>query len=135
MKTFKQFVEGVHSAMDIDNQDMETNPGMRSPRKKKEEPPFEGPYKSKPSATAGKYGLGHSTAKHLAKQGMKMYTKEEAEAGKDDDHLHVSHAGNGKYKVHSVGKNFADGIQKGEHLSDTELDDASEMGAKIKHIK
>jgi len=34
-------------------------------------PPFEGPYKKKPSATPGKYGPGYSTAKHLAKQGMK----------------------------------------------------------------
>lgn len=36
-----------------------------------------------------------------------------------------------KYKVLAVGKNFADGIKTGEHLSDTELDDASEIGAKI----
>jgi hypothetical protein len=40
-----------------------------------------------------------------------------------------------KYQVHAVGKNFADGIKKGEHLSDTELDDFSEMGGKVKHIK
>lgn len=40
-----------------------------------------------------------------------------------------------KYQVHAVGKNFAGGIKKGEHLSDTELDDFSEMGGKIKHIK
>lgn len=53
----------------------------------------------------------------------------------DDDHLHVSSAGGGKYKVHSVGKNLSHGIKKGEHLSDSELDDAAEMGAKIKHVK
>lgn len=40
-----------------------------------------------------------------------------------------------KYQVHAVGKNFADGIKKGEHLSDTELDDFSEMGGRVKHIK
>ena len=40
-----------------------------------------------------------------------------------------------RYKVHGVGKNFADGIKVGEHLSDTELDDFSEMGGKIKHVK
>ena len=40
-----------------------------------------------------------------------------------------------KYKVHAVGKKFADGIKVGEHLSDTELDDFSEMGGKIKHMK
>jgi hypothetical protein len=42
----------------------------------------------------------------------------------------VSHSA-GKYKVHHVGKHFADGIKVGERLSDTELDDAAEMGAKI----
>jgi hypothetical protein len=52
-----------------------------------------------------------------------------------DDHLHVSDAGGGKYKVHSVGKNLADGIKVGEHLTDSHLDDATEMGAKIKMVK
>ena len=51
------------------------------------------------------------------------------------DALHVSPAGGGKYKVHAVGKNFADGIKVGEHLTDTHLDDFAEMGGKIKHIK
>lgn len=49
--------------------------------------------------------------------------------------VHVSDAGGGKYKVHAVGKNFSDGIKVGEHLSDSELDDFSEMGGKIKHVK
>ena len=49
--------------------------------------------------------------------------------------LHVKHVGGGKYKVHAVGKNFADGIKAGEHLSDTELDDFHEMGGKVKHVK
>ena len=49
--------------------------------------------------------------------------------------LHVKDAGKGKYKVHAVGKHRADGIKVGEHLSDSELDDATEMGAKIKMIK
>lgn len=49
--------------------------------------------------------------------------------------LHVQHVGGGKYKVHAVGKNFADGIKAGEHLSDSELDDVSEMGGKVKHVK
>ena len=43
--------------------------------------------------------------------------------------------GKTKYKVHAVGKNLGSGIKVGEHLSDTDLDDASEMGAKIKHIR
>lgn len=42
--------------------------------------------------------------------------------------------GKTKFKVHKVGKDLGDGIKVGEHLSDTELDDAHEMGAKIKHL-
>jgi hypothetical protein len=49
--------------------------------------------------------------------------------------LHVKDAGKGKFKVHAVGKHLADGIKVGEHLSDSQLDDATEMGAKIKMIK
>jgi hypothetical protein len=49
--------------------------------------------------------------------------------------LHVKDAGKGKYKVHAVGSDLSDGIKVGEHLSDSELDDATEMGAKIKMIK
>lgn len=68
------------------------------------------------------------------------FRKEEAELEEavGDNHLHVQqvkHEGQTKYKVHAVGKNFADGIKVGEHLSDTELDDFSEMGGKIKHVK
>ena len=43
--------------------------------------------------------------------------------------------GKTKYKVHKVGKEFSDGIKVGEHLSDTDLDDAAEMGAKVYHRK
>jgi hypothetical protein len=56
----------------------------------------------------------------------------------DPDALHVKPVkvnGQTKYQVHAVGKNFAGGIKKGEHLSDTELDDFADMGGKIKHIK
>lgn len=43
--------------------------------------------------------------------------------------------GKTKYKVHAVGSDLSSGVKVGEHLSDTELDDASDMGAKIKHLK
>ena len=33
--------------------------------------PFEGPYKKKPSAVAGKHGQGYSTARHLARMALK----------------------------------------------------------------
>ena len=47
---------------------------------KKDDIPFEGPYKKKETAKAGKYGSGYSTARHLARQGMKkVATKEEVE--------------------------------------------------------
>lgn len=49
--------------------------------------------------------------------------------------IHVAHAGGGKYKVHAVGSEFSHGIKVGEHLTDTHLDDFSEMGGKIKHVK
>lgn len=47
----------------------------------------------------------------------------------------VQKDGKPMYQVHAVGKKLGGGIKKGEHLSDTELDDATEMGAKIKHMK
>ena len=52
--------------------------------------------------------------------------------------LHVKSVekdGKPMYQVHAVGRKLSGGIKKGEHLSDTELDDATEMGAKIKHMK
>lgn len=39
------------------------------------------------------------------------------------------------HKVHAVGSGLASGIKVGEHLTDTHLDDAVEMGAKIKRLK
>ena len=47
----------------------------------------------------------------------------------------VSSSGGTKYQVHAVGKDLSDGIKVGEHLTDSHLDDAAEMGAKIKHVK
>ena len=47
----------------------------------------------------------------------------------------VKVGGKTKYQVHAVGKELGGGIKVGEHLTDTHLDDASEMGAKIKHLK
>jgi len=48
------------------------------------------------------------------------------------DAIHIQHVGSGKYKVHAVGKNWSDGIKAGDHLSDSELDDFTDMGGKIK---
>lgn len=47
-------------------------------KQKKEDLPFDpDPPKKNPSAKAGKYGQGYSTARHLARQGMKQAMKEE----------------------------------------------------------
>lgn len=63
-------------------------------------------------------------------------TNEEADVHPNALHVQpVKVNGQQKYKVHAVGKNFASGIKKGEHLTDTELDDFAEMGGKIKHLK
>lgn len=75
---WKSVSEGYFSDKDIENQEIAKNPGMRSPRKP-EPPPFEGPYKKKPSAKPGKFGAGYSTAKHLAKAGMKKAMGESKE--------------------------------------------------------
>ena len=71
---------------------------------------------------------------------MKSLTQiiSEAETKVHPDAIHVKPVkvnGEQKYHVHAVGSNFADGIKVGEHLSDSELDDASEMGGRIKHVK
>ena len=51
----------------------------RNDKKKNEatndKPPFDGPYKKKQSIVPGKHGEGPSTAKHLAKMGMKQAEK------------------------------------------------------------
>ena len=69
--------EGVYSEKDIEDRENAANPGMRSSRKSGV--PFDGPYKKKPSAKPGKYGSGYSTAKHLAKQGLKKAMGESKE--------------------------------------------------------
>lgn len=74
----------------------------------------------------------------MLRKSKKKTTQEEVEqfdeAAKPNE-LHVSDAGGGKYKVHAVGSEFADGIKVGEHLTDTHLDDFHEMGGKVKMIK
>lgn len=79
--------------------------------------------------------MRQDVAKNMFVQQEQVAVEEEAKPKSvHPDALHVSHVGGGKYKVHAVGKNFSDGIKVGEHLSDTELDDFSEMGGKVKHV-
>lgn len=78
--------------------------------------------------------------KSIGEQAMKTLASiiEEVAQKVHPDALHVKPVkvdGKTKYHVHAVGKNFAHGIKVGEHLSDSELDDFSEMGGKVKHVK
>jgi hypothetical protein len=103
-------------------------------------PPFEPTKSPKKIAVAGKKGYGPSAASHLAKQAMQKQSERKSKMNESvhPDALHVSMTkkdGKPMYKVHKVGSNFADKIKPGEHLSDTELDDFSDMGGKIKHMK
>ena len=83
-----------------------------------------------------KASLKHMHSNMKEETTLKSFSKFIAEAKAIHPYaLHVSDAGQGKYKVHAVGSELADGIKVGEHLTDTHLDDAAEMGAKIKHIK
>lgn len=76
-----------------------------------------------------------ATGKHKMTQ-MESGQMEEATVHPMGLHVKpVKVGGKTKYHVHAVGKELGNGIKVGEHLSDTELDDASEMGAKIKHLK
>lgn len=62
----------------------------------------------------------------------------EAAAKIHPDAIHVKPVkvnGQQKYHVQAVGANHAEHIKVGEHLSDSELDDFSEMGGKIKNVK
>jgi hypothetical protein len=73
----------------------------------------------------------------VAEQAEEEVNLDEADSKVGANHLHVQPVkvdGKTKYKVHAVGKNFADGIKVGEHLSDNDLDDFSEMGGKVKHV-
>ena len=58
---------------------------LSAKRDQKEEvdksPPFDGPYKKKQSVVPGKHGEGPSTAKHLAKMGMKQAEKKPVKEG------------------------------------------------------
>lgn len=49
--------------------------------------------------------------------------------------VHLAAANSTHYHVKAVGKQLAHGLEVGEKLNDTEVDDLKDMGAKIKHIK
>lgn len=58
------------------------------------------PPKKNPSAKAGKHGLGHSIAKHLAKQALKKLTKEEVDLEEAKDTVEKDAAGKVKSWSH-----------------------------------
>lgn len=104
-----------------------------------------GARKSAPSSKEDQEGVFKKHRERMEKLRKEKDDEDEAAEMKEEadpkpvkvgyNHLHVQHVGGGKYKVHAVGKNFAHGINVGEHLSDSELDDFQEMGGKIKHVK
>lgn len=81
----------------------------------------------------GRLNYDTNTRDEATREGRKM-ARQSVKEEVHPDALHVQPVGKGKYKVHAVGKNFADGIKAGEHLNDSELDDFHEMGGKIKHV-
>ena len=90
--------------------------------------------------TIKKQQAAEKAAKPVQEESMKSLSAIMEQAGKSvhPDAIHVQQVkvnGQTKYKVHDVGKNFSHGVKTGEHLSDTELDDFSEMGGKVKHVK
>jgi hypothetical protein len=79
---------------------------------KKEDLPFDpDPPKKNPSAKAGKYGLGHSVAKHLARQALKKQqdVKEETEEQKKEKEaldLKLAKAKNSQRAAKALGEEF-----------------------------
>ena len=122
----KEEVEGVDEAAEGSNP-LKTPSPFDWKNKKSELP-------TKPGEKAGfdskKISTGTVYSRRMAKEENEQFD----EAAKPNE-LHVSDAGGGKYKVHAVGSEFADGIKVGEHLTDTHLDDFHEMGGKVKMIK
>ncbi len=78
-------------------------------------------------------GINRATSKQFDND-MKKEEVSLSENAKPNE-LHISDAGGGKYKVHAVGSKFAHGMKVGEHITDSHLDDFSEMGGKVKMVK
>lgn len=60
----------------------------RAQKESNEEIPFSGPYKKKPSVIPGKYGSGPSTAKHLAKTGLKQVQQKPKKVKEEVENVH-----------------------------------------------
>lgn len=59
--------------------------GLEKVKKMTDDVPFTPDQNKKPIAKAGKYGIGYSSAKHLAKQGLKSVMTKEENLFKDDE--------------------------------------------------
>jgi len=70
-------IPGYTAAMDLAKKTTTKEEVESKEKEDKDDIPFDGPYKKKDSAKAGKHGAGYSTARHLAQMGMKKALKKE----------------------------------------------------------
>jgi len=93
-------------------------------KNKKLDLPFEGPYKTKPSAVPGKHGIGFSTARHLARQGMAQQVKK-AKTNEDNEQ-DVVEGSTSQQKAHEYNLDAAQKEMDSRHAEGEDM-----TGAKI----
>ena len=93
-------------------------------KNKKLDLPFEGPYKTKPSAVPGKHGIGFSTARHLARQGMAQQVKK-AKTNEDNEQ-DVAEGSTSQQKAHEYNLDAAQKEMDSRHAEGEDM-----TGAKI----
>jgi hypothetical protein len=102
--TLTSYIDKVATGPSRGNKNIKAISGVTTAIRKRaenENPPFEPDAPNKnPSAVAGKYGVGYSTAKHLAKQGMKQQMKEEIKTTHEDP-LVVTKDSDGNIHTHA----------------------------------
>jgi hypothetical protein len=102
--TLTSYIDKVATGPSRGNKNIKAIGGVTTAIRKRAEndnPPFDpDPPKKNPSAVAGKYGIGPSTAAHLAKQGMKQQMKEEVKTTHEDP-LVVTKDSDGNIHTHA----------------------------------
>ena len=93
-------------------------------KNKKLDLPFDGPYKTKPSAVPGKHGIGFSTARHLARQGMAQQVKK-AKTNEDNEQ-DVAEGSTSQQKAHEYNLDAAQKEMDSRHAEGEDM-----TGAKI----
>jgi len=93
-------------------------------KNKKLDLPFDGPYKTKPNAVPGKHGIGFSTARHLARQGMAQQVKK-AKTNENNDQG-VAEGSTSQQKAHEYNLDAAQKEMDSRHAEGEDM-----TGAKI----